>query len=97
MNVNLYLIEDYENETTLRPKKTNPNKPNSNPVLSAVEWANLRKAKMSLTSLAKINSTVFALCAWNQRLFMLNFNRGKYKRSAGGMADKMCLRKGESL
>ncbi len=29
MNVNLYIIEDYENETTLRPKKTNPNKPNS--------------------------------------------------------------------
>jgi hypothetical protein len=28
MNVNLYFIEDYENETTLRPKKTNPNKPN---------------------------------------------------------------------
>ena len=28
MSVNLYFIEDYENETTLRPKKTNPNKPN---------------------------------------------------------------------
>ncbi len=28
MNVNLYVIEDYENETALRPKKTNPNKPN---------------------------------------------------------------------
>jgi hypothetical protein len=28
MNVNLYIIEDYENETALRPKKTNPNKPN---------------------------------------------------------------------
>jgi len=28
MNANVYLIEDYENETTLRPKKTNPNKPN---------------------------------------------------------------------
>ena len=24
MNVNLYVIEDYENETTFRPKKTNP-------------------------------------------------------------------------
>ncbi len=24
MNVNLYVIEDYENETALRPKKTNP-------------------------------------------------------------------------
>ncbi len=24
MNVNLYILKDYENETTLRPKKTNP-------------------------------------------------------------------------
>jgi len=29
MNVNVYVIEDYENETALRPKKTNPIKPNS--------------------------------------------------------------------
>ncbi len=29
MNVNLYVIKDYENETTLRPQK---NKPNSNPI-----------------------------------------------------------------
>ncbi len=28
MNVNVYVIEDYENETTLSPKKTNPNKAN---------------------------------------------------------------------
>ncbi len=28
MNVNLYVIEDYENKTAFRPKKTNPNKPN---------------------------------------------------------------------
>ncbi len=28
MNVNLYVIEDYENETAFRPKKTNPNKAN---------------------------------------------------------------------
>ncbi len=28
MNVNLYVIEDYENETAFRPKKINPNKPN---------------------------------------------------------------------
>ena len=28
MNVNLYFIEDYENETAYRPKKTNPNKAN---------------------------------------------------------------------
>jgi hypothetical protein len=40
MNVNVYFIKDYENETNFRPKKTNPNKPN------------FRKAKMSLKSLA---------------------------------------------
>ncbi len=40
MNVNLYVIEDYENENAHRPKKTNPNKPN------------FRKAKMNLKSLA---------------------------------------------
>jgi len=54
MNLNVYVIEDYENETTFRPKKTNPkqtqNKPNSNPILSAV--GGFRKAKMNLKSLA---------------------------------------------
>jgi hypothetical protein len=32
MNANLYVIEDYENETAIRLRK---NKPNSNPVLSS--------------------------------------------------------------
>jgi len=27
MNVNVYVVKDYENETAFRPKKTNPNKP----------------------------------------------------------------------
>ncbi len=31
MNANLYIARDYENETTFRPKKTNPNKPNFKP------------------------------------------------------------------
>ncbi len=35
------------------PKKTNPKQTQSKPVLSAVEWANFRKAKMNLKSLAK--------------------------------------------
>jgi len=39
MSANLYVIEDYENETAFRPKKTNPNKaktkPLSKPVLSS--------------------------------------------------------------
>jgi hypothetical protein len=47
MNVNAFLQKDYENETAFRPKKTNPNKPNSNPILSAV--GGFRKPK----SLAK--------------------------------------------
>jgi len=41
MNLNLYVIEDYENETTFRPKKTNPKqtqfKPNSNPIKACPE------------------------------------------------------------
>ena len=40
MHANLYITKDYENETAFRPKKTNPNKPNSKPALSVVEWAN---------------------------------------------------------
>jgi hypothetical protein len=32
MNVNLYVIEDYENETAIRLRK---NKPNSNPISNA--------------------------------------------------------------
>ncbi len=36
MSANVYVIEDYENETALRPKKTNPIQTQSNPVLSAV-------------------------------------------------------------
>jgi len=31
MSANVYVIEDYENETAFRPKKTNPNKPNFKP------------------------------------------------------------------
>jgi len=48
MNVNLYVIEDYENEPPSGSQKTNPNKPNSNPVLSAVEWANFFKGQNRL-------------------------------------------------
>jgi len=42
MNVNAFLQKDYENEPPSGPKKTNPNKPNSNPALSVVEWANFK-------------------------------------------------------
>jgi len=47
MNANVYLIEDYENETTLRPKKTNPNKPN----LSSLVSLCLRRRVSSVLSL----------------------------------------------
>jgi len=33
MNVKLYFIKDYENEPPSGPNKTNPNKPNSNPII----------------------------------------------------------------
>ncbi len=49
INVNLYAIEDYENEPPSVPKKQTQNKPNSNPILSAV--GGFRKAKMNVNSL----------------------------------------------
>jgi len=42
MNVNLTLTKDYRKNDDFAAQK---NKPNSKPVLSAVEWANFRKAK----------------------------------------------------
>ncbi len=48
MSANAFSQKDYENETAFRPKKTNPNKPNSKPVLSAVEWANFFKGQNRL-------------------------------------------------
>ena len=33
MNANVYVIEDYENETAFRPKKTNPIQTQSKPIL----------------------------------------------------------------
>ncbi len=58
MNANLYVIKDYENETTLRPKKTNPIQTQFKPcpelaeALSAaegaVEWANFKMNEYKL-------------------------------------------------
>jgi len=42
MNVNSYITKDYRKNDAFAVRK---NKPNSNPVLSAVEWANFRKAQ----------------------------------------------------
>ncbi len=33
MNANVYVIEDYENDTAFRPKKTNPIQSQSKPIL----------------------------------------------------------------
>jgi len=46
MNVNVYVIEDYENETTFRPKKTNPIQTQSKPVLSSVCPEHSRMGRM---------------------------------------------------
>jgi len=51
MNANAFLQKDYENETTLRPKKTNPNKPNSNPMtlfLRKSTWGRLTAESLRL-------------------------------------------------
>jgi len=42
MNVNAFLQKDYENEPPSGQKKQSQNKPKTNPVLSAVEWANFK-------------------------------------------------------
>jgi len=42
MNVNFYYTKVYNSKTAFRRIK---NKPNSKPVLSAVEWANFKKAQ----------------------------------------------------
>ncbi len=45
MSANVYIIEDYENETVFRPKKTNPTK------------ANFQDAKMNLELIRKSGHT----------------------------------------
>ncbi len=83
MSANLYVIEDYENETAFRPKKTNPNK------------ANVRKAKMNLKSLAKKSGHTFifsgiclqliACLKWGFRLYYQAWicKRGKNNERTG--------------
>ena len=55
MNVNLYVIKDYENDTALRPKKTNPNKPNFKPDVSSAEAAH----GLARTACAPVTTDVF--------------------------------------
>ncbi len=46
--INIYDTKDYQILSRWRGKKTNPIQTQSNPVLSAVEWANFQKAKMNV-------------------------------------------------
>jgi hypothetical protein len=48
MNVNLYVIEDYENEPPSGPKKQTQNKPNSNPIKACPERIEFRTFDRSL-------------------------------------------------
>jgi len=49
MNANAFSQKDYENETTLRPKKTNPIKPNFKPSGCENTNGSQRKAKRAFT------------------------------------------------
>jgi len=60
MNLNNIITMNYKNFIPLAGQKTNPIQTQSKPVLSAVEWANFRKAKMNLKSLTrKSGHTIF--------------------------------------
>jgi len=51
MHANVFITKDYENETAFRPKKTNPNKPNSNPIQTQskpVKFLNLWSASVTI-------------------------------------------------
>ncbi len=67
MNVNLYIIEDYENETAFRPKKTNPNKANffkgQNELKIACQkiWPHPQKRKAQEKSGFFLNSLIYWL------------------------------------
>jgi len=46
MNVNLYVIEDYENEPLSGSKKTNPIKPKTNPIKACPELVPKVRSRM---------------------------------------------------
>ncbi len=89
MNVNLTLTKDYRKIDCLAAQKTNPIQTQSNLVLSAVEWANLQKAKINVNLtitkdyrkkddfIVRINKPNFRN-GQNQR--KLNFNKGLQKK-----------------
>jgi len=45
MSANVYVIEDYENETSFRPKKQTQFKPNSNPISSKARADTIKRTK----------------------------------------------------
>ncbi len=55
MNINIYYIKDYQILSRWPDIKTNPIQTQSNLVLSAVEWANLRKTKMNISYVKTTN------------------------------------------
>jgi len=50
MNVNLYVIEDYKNENTLRPKKTNPIQTQTNPISKQLQGQRSRFSQQEAAS-----------------------------------------------
>ncbi len=76
MNVNLYVMEDYENEPPSGPKKTNPNKPNSNPIKACPERSRMGQFPKGQNRLPKNLATplfshdlIIACLKWVFRLY----------------------------
>ena len=54
MSANVYVIEDYENETAFRPKKTNPIKPNFKRALFSAKIGNFFPKKLRKRGILKV-------------------------------------------
>jgi hypothetical protein len=72
MNVNSLITKDYIKYDDFAVQKTNPIQTQSNPVLSAVEWANLKGKKM-LLRLTMIGDYFSVLQSFNSLFFMRVF------------------------
>jgi len=74
MSANVYFIEDYENETTFRPKKTNPNKPN-------FPTPKLRRLLITLFgsgyAVIRHSGSVYFQCAYSYSASLLEKHRKK--------------------
>ncbi len=85
MNVNLYVIEDYENEPPSGSKKTNPNKPN---LVRRRRIANELKIACQ-NKYHSFRTLPLALAAFFIK-FLVEANQKGWRRE---QADKMCLSK----